>query len=412
VRKKLCSFIAGFSLLASSALAAPHEARVPLHDGRLRLADLSAQLLEEAHLPTTHLPPGEISLRGIGGSLFVEAMNRSLGDGCRMNVSADALVLHVDPDKLPASMDTAERALRIFTATAAPEATAAQARHYGLLMPSAVDPNKPMVVLVHGLDMDGMEWGPLGQLLKRSGYQVAYFGYPDDQPLDDDGQLLAKHLQAVRETFPAMRLNVITYSMGSLVARSYIEGPDYRGGVDHLILLAPPNHGSSWARLRILAEWKEHLLLCLNDRDWRPTWMITDGLGEAGRDLNPHSNFLRELNARPRRDDVRYTIIEGDEHPMRRLTADFVQGSEMLIPGRAMNWWGLRQTRVGLSLLATKIRSHADQSDGPVTLTSAALPGVADVVQVHADHETIYRGDGDQLPAAWQIIKDRLETKP
>ena len=50
--------------------------------------------------------------------------------------------------------------------------------------------------------------------------------------------------------------------------------------------------------------------------------MVTDGLGEAGADLEPHSDFLERLNARPRREGVKYTIIAGNQHPARRMTAN------------------------------------------------------------------------------------------
>ena len=42
--------------------------------------------------------------------------------------------------------------------------------------------------------------------------------------------------------------------------------------------------------------------------------MFTDGHGEAADDLKPDSEFLKALNAGPRRAGVRYTIILGDHH--------------------------------------------------------------------------------------------------
>ena len=410
--QRISSAIAAAVLFMSTtvASASPHEARIPLHDGKFRVADLSAELLEDLHLPTTHLPAGEIDVRSFAGSLFVDAMNRSLGEGCRLSIAPDALVLHVDPDKLPQSVDEAKHAARVFTATAAPEATAAQARQYGLLLPAKMDAGKPLVVLVHGLDMAGSDWNAMAHLLEETGYQVAYFGYPDDQPIADDTALFARHMAGLRDTFPSLKVNVITFSMGSLVVRSYVEGAEYKGGIDRLILLAPPNHGSPWAMFRFVGEIKEHAQLALNDPQWSLTWMITDGLGEAGRDLLPNSHFLQELNARPRRDGVKYTIVEGDQHPIRRFAANLAQGTQMIIPESARGWWGLRQCRVGLADLATEIRGESDQSDGPVTFASAALPGVSDVVRLHADHETIYRPDGNQPPAAWETIRDRLES--
>lgn len=408
--RPLCMSLMAGVLFAAAApvLASPHEVRVPLHQGKIRVADLSAGLLEELHVPTSRLPAGEIDLSGLGGSLFVSALNQSLGDGCRLEVSGDALVLHVDADNLPDNLDSVKLAVRTFTAVAAPQATAAQAARYGLHLPAKLDPARPLVVLVHGLDMGQDEWSPMAGLLDRSGYQVAYFGYPDDGPIADDSARLGKEFAGLRQRYPGLKVDVITFSMGSLVARGYVESPDYHGGVDRLILLAPPNHGSTWVGYRLLLEWKEHIELSLRDPQWSPTWMITDGLGEAGRDLQPDSVFLDHLNAASRQADVKYTIVAGTEHPIRRIAANCVAEAADLVPAKAANWWGLRQCRAGLSVLANDIRSETDNSDGPVKLESASLAGVSDVVRVHATHETIYQPDGDQPPAAWNVIKDRL----
>ena len=52
-----------------------------------------------------------------------------------------------------------------------------------------------------------------------------------------------------------MRIDVIGHSLGALIARAYIEGPEYiDGGIERLILIAPPNHGTPWARARWLLE--------------------------------------------------------------------------------------------------------------------------------------------------------------
>ena len=44
-----------------------------------------------------------------------------------------------------------------------------------------------------------------------------------------------------------------------------------------------------------------------------------------------------------------------------------------------------------------------------MSLKSAALDGVADVVVVHTDHAMIYRADGKNPPPAWAAVSERLE---
>jgi pimeloyl-ACP methyl ester carboxylesterase len=288
----------------------------------------------------------------------------------------------------------------------APRATAAQSARYGLPLPRNFDPSRPLVVLVHGLDC--ANWSDIGPLLEGEGYQVACFTYPSDQPIADSVALLARHLAEIRRQYPQSRVNLVAHSMGGLVCRGYVEGEQYAGGVDRLIMLGPPNHGSAWARARLLLEMQEHYNSWRRVPGWSPSWMITDGLGEAGRDLRPGSRFLKELNARPRRQGVKYTIVAGTQSPVRTLTAKYLAATAGVIRGRAAGWWGFRQCRSGLTRGADTLRTQVGDGDGPVKVASARLEGVEDVVLVRADHAGLYFGIGKTPPAAWETVRDRL----
>src|SRR5690348_1078690 len=102
-----------------------------------------------------------------------------------------------------------KRAVRDFTARHAPQATAAQARNWGLFVPQRVDPARPLIVLLHGLDADRSDCVPIGQLLEQAGFQVAYFGYPGDQPIHDSSALFARQMRALRQTYPTLLTDVI-----------------------------------------------------------------------------------------------------------------------------------------------------------------------------------------------------------
>jgi pimeloyl-ACP methyl ester carboxylesterase len=394
------------------AMAVPHEARVPLRDGHIRVADLSDRLLAEMHCPRKLRVsiPGEIDLRGLDGARFVEAINHAFGDGCRISVNADELLLHVDREKLPGDWDATKVAVRVFVAYAAPQNTAAQQRRYGLFLPPGFsEADGRLVILIHGLDSGADVWGCLAPRLECEGYRVAYFNYPAAQGIADSAELFAQNMTVLRETFPGLKVDIVAHSMGSLVARSYVEGPQYADGdVDHLLLIAPPNHGSSWAG----AEWALKLTrncdLCMHDPDWHWTWMITDGLGEGARDLKPKSPFLRQLNGRPRRAGVKYTIIAGSQGPGWRIAAGAVAAPAGWVPNRCAEWWGIRHARHGLQHWSDSLRSHTGKSDGPVTVKSARLDGVADLVLLPADHTAMYCAVGGRPPAAWETIRDRL----
>jgi len=404
----LAAVAIGLLTPASPAQAAPMEARVKLHDGKLATADLSRALLDNFHLKGLELDAGNIDMSGVGGWTFVRSLNAALGDGCRVRVDEDALVLSVDPQKLPHKIDSIKKSIRVFTATAAPKATADQKRFYGLLLPRHVDETRPMVVLVHGLDCNRSNWYPMAELLTGEGFQVAYFTYPSDGPLEESSAMLAFEMKNVRERFPDVPVHMIAHSMGGLVARDYVEGDQYTGGVGHLILVGTPNLGTRWASYRVLLEGQEHWNLWRHEKDWRLSWIITDGLGEAGRDLKPTSSFLKQLNGRPRRADVSYTVIAGAQHPIYAMSATALDKSEKLIPRRAENWWGFRQTDRALARAAEKMRHKTGTSDGPVSVSSTKLAGVDDNIILPVDHAALYLPiDGNQ-PAAWAVIRERL----
>jgi pimeloyl-ACP methyl ester carboxylesterase len=396
------------ALSASSLTAATMETRVPLHDGQLSSADLSRALLETAHLKGFELDFGTVDVRGLTGTAFVHALNTAMGDGCKIEVTSDALILHIDSDKLPHSVDEAKHEIEVFTAAAAPEATARQRRSYGLLMPQHVDPNKPLVVLVHGLDCIRWNWYPMTELLEQNGYQVAFFSYPSDGPLEESAKLLTEKMTDLRGEYPSMKIDIIAHSMGALVARRYVEGDDYAGGVDHLILLGPPNQGTHWANFRLALEVQEHYKLWKYEKDWSPTWAITDGLGEAGRDLQPRSEFIKHLDTLPRRAGVRYTIVAGNQSPVYPMTAKALEKMSQWVPDRAQGWWGFRQTEAALHDVADDARTHTGSSDGPVSVKSTQLDGVDDYTCLPATHMALMYPMTGQKPAAWDIIRDRL----
>jgi pimeloyl-ACP methyl ester carboxylesterase len=317
--------------------------------------------------------------------------------------------LHFDSAKVPGKWEAIRRLSRVYTAEKAPAATAAQARHWGLLWPQHLDATKPLVVLVHGLDADRFDCMPIGELLQQAGHQVAYFSYPGDQPIADSAARLGRDLSATRAKFPQMSIDLVTHSMGGLVARDYLEGPDYAGGVRHLIMVAPPNRGSSWARLRVLLSVQENYHLRQNDPNWHWTWLVTEGLGDAGTDLLPGSDFLRQLNDRPRSPGVAYTIIAGNKSGVDRVKGNFAQSLSNCIPVRTRGWWGFRNCFTGLQHSADRLHAQTCDSDGPVSLDSTRLAGVSDYVVLPADHVSLYLPVEGRPPAAWAVIRDRLK---
>jgi len=394
--------------LATPAMAETHQVSIRLDHGRLETAELSAALLEKLHLPGVGIGSGWIDLSGLRGTDFLDAVNTALGKGGHIELGDQQLVLSVDPHKLPADSRAIRRAIRMFTAVEAPQATADQRREYGLLLPKVVDAQKPLVVLIQGLDCGCGNSAALAELLGEQGFQAAYFSYPSDGPIEDSAAMLSKNMQALAETFPKMPVDIIGHSMGGLIARQYVEGDEYAGGVRHLILVGTPNSGTRWAMLRFALEGVEHYQLWRHDPNWRPSWMITDGLGEAGDDLQPASDFLTQLNARPRRAGVKYTIIAGDQSVVAPIMARALDGTANVLPERVAGWWGFRQTENVLHRAADRMNAHTGESDGPVSVSSTRLAGVGDYVVLRADHNALYLSENGHPPAAWSVIRERL----
>lgn len=286
----------------------------------------------------------------------------------------------------------------------AEDATRAQAKHYGLHLPANFDPARPLVVLVHGFDSGPERWDDMARLLEGEGLQVARFGYPNDQAITESSALLAVEMQRFRAQNPNTRMHVIGHSMGCLVARDYVEDEHYYGGIQRLILLAPPNSGAMNVRWSIASEAVEHYRLWQTDPDWSWTWAITDGVGEAKRDLVPNSAFLASLNSRPRRSGVCYTIIAGNHHCACRYSAVAATWCADCLP----DCWGFSCARSALEGAAHRLTCETCDSDGAVPLDSAYLAGVADLHVVPGDHTTLYCSRGGNQPVAWPLVRERL----
>lgn len=389
--------------------AAVREARLGLQNGTLQIHDLNAVLCGELHLP--HCPAGGcVQLDTPAGTEFLAAVNACLWNGCSLTVAGpSSAVVRLEAQSSPGKAEAVRRLCRIYAAERAPHATAMQARHWGLLLPAEkIDSSRPLVVLIHGLDADRSDCQPIGQLLESAGRQVAYFSYPGDQPIADSAALLGRSLAKLCQTDPHVSIDIVAHSMGSLVARQYVEGPDYAGGVDRMILVAPPNHGSKWARLRTILSVEENYHLRRDDPNWHWTWLVTEGMGEAGNDLLPGSEFLDQLNVRPLRAGVRYTIIAGDRSRVNQIEGNTVARLASFIPVRSRHWWGIRSCYNRLQRKATKLYRENSTGDGPVSLASAALPGVSDFVVLPADHVSLYLPVDGAVPAAWPVIRDRI----
>lgn len=281
-----------------------------------------------------------------------------------------------------------------------------------------------LVVLVHGLDEPGSIWDDLAPALRDAGHKVARFEYPNDQPIAASADLLAESLRDLRSR-GVERVDLVCHSMGGLVARDVLTREGVYGGtarghadlpaVERLILLGTPNHGSPWAAVRLVAEVREHAMRWLDGNAGKPGVLLggmRDGDGEAGRDLRPGSGYLEDLNARPLPEGVAITVV----------VARAAESGDAGLEGLAERAWvrELVGEEVALEAEALAASVSGKLGDGVVSVESARLEGVEDVVEVRGNHRGMVKrlgliervrewmGKENEEPPAIGVVLDRL----
>lgn len=116
-------------------------------------------------------------------------------------------------------------------------------------MPAASGPTHAgeLVVLVHGLGPGRLPMWPLASRLARAGYQTLNWYYPClCETIETHGRRLHELLESLNAEQANRRVHLVTYSMGSIVARVALElGRPTKLG--RIVMLAPPLRGSHWA---------------------------------------------------------------------------------------------------------------------------------------------------------------------
>lgn len=276
--------------------------------------------------------------------------------------------------------------------------------------------DRPVVVLVHGLDDPGVVWMNLAPALVENNFYVLIMTYPNDQSITASARLVCDHLGAFFLKEKIAPAAIVTHSMGGLVIREMLTSPDLDYGrrveaqkvplVQTLIMVAPPNHGSHLARFRLLMEVRDQVHQWLK-KDYHWLTSLLDGAGEGGLDLIPGSRFLTQLNRRPLPENLNIQVIAGQASPWSEAEIlARMSRVEKALP-RELAWAARPLVQAGGKALASLV--HA-LGDGLVSQDSARLDGV-DVTLVQGTHLTMIRtlsAHTPKIPRAIPVILSML----
>jgi len=276
------------------------------------------------------------------------------------------------------------------------------------------NPNKTVVLVIHGLSDSQATWTPMLNSLRadpviRKNYQFWFYSYPSGYPFAYSAAILRKELDEVEKQFPKLKpMVVIGHSMGGCISRVLLTDsgdqlwmklfgrpPDevplspktreyfreelffrHRPEIGRVIFIASPLRGSNMAtgligmlaamiirEPTVSSEASQEMLRTTNIREEE---LKPKRRANSVDSLSPKSRFLNALNTIPMTPGVPYHTIIGD-----RGRGDSPNSSDGVVP-----YWS--------SHLKDAESEYIDASDHSAHQNKQAIAEVLRVLKTHA----------------------------
>ena len=287
-------------LLALSILATtgpaddpPTTIRVPLSDSsEVDVVEVAARLAEFGRIKVER-PSGvlRLPLEGRAAQLTLTLLADTLGRDAVVKREEGELVISLEARVFePAGRADWERRVRELADRAAREIE--RRERYGFRARPSYrpdDPTRPTVCLIHGLNSSSGVFRHFFEPLEAAGYGLVTYDFPYNRDLDETSAAFARDWLEFRNRAGDPRpWSIAAHSMGSLLARSYVEDDRaYAGDVATLVLIAPPNHGSTLAQAQTLLQTVQSLRAMQGSRPDRPPGPARRRPGPGGRRHDP-----------------------------------------------------------------------------------------------------------------------------
>ena len=242
-------------------------------------------LVEAVHARIASVPglpgPADGRTRGITGLVYktIRGVTRAVGGSVDTLLAALAPALAPRPGTEPAGLPSPEREAILaalngvlgdhLAKTANPLAIRMAFRRGGraltlqreALAAASPDAGEKLLVLIHGLCMNDLQWRRAGRddhgeaLAAALGFTPVYLHYDSGLHVSTNGRALANQLEQLLEQWPhpIARFAIVTHSMGGLLARSALHygraaGHHWPHRLDDLACLGTPHHGAPLER--------------------------------------------------------------------------------------------------------------------------------------------------------------------